>query len=268
MKNFDLKQLSKGMHINDKLRLLFADLNKQSETESREIILTPQEKDALLDDAKKRGEYREIRRVMNLFKTCTLMLIDLEIIHLSTLLVITTLEKILIGIILKGVTEEIVDQMIHDWSAGETKAVEKLRSKYKIDHVLMKGFDYFSETREVNKDLEKYFLISCKYIRRLNKKLYEIDYVTNKSPVEFLSDYSRNLINESRNLINLFIRLDAPLKFLRIYRDYGTVLTNNLNFNNSEFYKTIKNLDNNLRMDESEKQKIMAEVDRDLKKEL
>jgi hypothetical protein len=268
MKNLDLKQLSKGMHIHDKLRLLFADLNKQSETEGKEIILTTQEKDAILNDARTRGEYREIRRVMEFFKTCTFMVIDLEISQLAALLAIATLEKILMGIMLKGATEEIIDRMIYDWSGGKAEVIGELKSKYKINHVLMKGFDYFISSSESNKELEEYFILTHHHISKLRRKLFEIDFVINKSPVNFLSRYNQNIIEESNSLVQLFINLDAPLKPLKIYKDFGYALTDNFTFRETEFHKLIENISESTDLSDEEKQNLMLRIDSDLDKEL
>src|SRR3989344_3827269 len=112
MVQLDLKKLSKGMNIKDKMRLLFEDMNRQSETAGKESVLTPQERKAIVDDARITGEITEIRRVNELYRAAMFISIDMEITELCLYLSISQLEKILMGIILKGAAEEIIDEMI------------------------------------------------------------------------------------------------------------------------------------------------------------
>ena len=139
------------MHIRDKMKLLFEDMNRQAETQGKESILTPQERDAIVDDARKSGEMKEIRRVNELYRTAMFLDLDIEIAERNLLLAICQLEKTLMGVVLKGATEDVVSEIFYDIANQNTKSsadvetsVSELRKKYKIDSVILKGFDLFN----------------------------------------------------------------------------------------------------------------------------
>ena len=247
MTQLDLKKLSKGMNIKDKMKLLFEDMNRQAETLGKESILTPQERKAITDDARKTGEITEIRRVNELYRTATFISIDMEITNLCLCLSISQLEKTLMGIVLKGAAEDIIGEMIYDLARQndqlpdeiESKSQE-LRKKYRVDSLLFIGFDFFNPPAndqnidstefknsilEPNQNVQKTFMITCTHAKKLKKKLYELSYVLKKAPIDFLPKRTKNLVKYSEELLTLFITLDDSLKPLRIYRDFGTTFT-------------------------------------------
>lgn len=286
----DLKKLSKGMNIRDKMKLLFEDSNKQAETDGKEHILTAQERDAIIEDARKSGEIREIRRVNELYRHSNFISIELEIYNLSFLLSITSLEKSLMGIVLKGACEEIIGEMIHDLvkqdgtsqSEFEMKS-DELRKKYRVDSALFKGFDFFDSNIEddshmpdeyknnnlqPNPDLQRYFILSYKHAMKIVRKLFEKDYVVAKAPIDFLATQSKDLIKESEELLSLFNNLDQTLRPLRIYRDYAEQFFDISKIKNSEFIELIQNLPTKLILSDKEKDDLRAKIDTSLKQDL
>lgn len=290
MVQLDLKKLSKGMHIKDKMKLLFEDMNRQAETAGKESILTPQERDAIIADARKTGEITEIRRINELYKTVMLVSIDMEIVQLGLYLAISHLEKTLMGVMLKGTTEEIINQMIFDFVSQEKKTVteidkkvNELRIKYRVDSVLFKGFDFFnpplennsffssdlkSAVREPNLDIQKSFIVSLYHARKLKKKLYEISYVLKKAPIDFLPESTKKLIKESQELLSIFTNLDSSLRPLRIYRDFGLLLSNNAKPSEPKFFEIIQDINKSVELNTEEKEILEVGIDRSLKEDL
>jgi len=281
MTNFDLKKLAKGMHLRDKMKLLFEDSNKQAETNGKESILTPQERDSIIMDARRNDQIRELRKVSELYYLSNLIIIDLDIAYLTLLLAITSLEKQLIGIILKGATEDIVNEMIYDMikeNNDKTKNCEvkseELRKKYKINDVLFKGFDFFELSSETennllpNTHLESLFMQAFKHAKKIKKKLFEIDYVFQKSPIDFSPKYNKDLITNSKELLNLFINLDQTLRPFRIYKDYGKAFIDLAKLKDPLFIDTINNLPNKIELTDPEKQELMDDIDKHIQKNL
>jgi len=281
MTNFDLKKLAKGMNLNDKMKLLFEDSNKQAETNGKESILTPQERDSIITDARRNDQIREIRRVNELYYLSNLIVIDLDVTYLTLLLAITSLEKQLMGIMLKGATEDIINEMIYDVvreNDDKTKNIEEksegLRRKYKIDDVLFKGFDFFELSNEgennplPNNRLELLFMQTFEHARKLKKKIFEIEYVIQKSPIDFSPEYNKNLINDCKELLNSFINLDQTLRPFRIYKDYGKAFINLAKLKDPLFLNTVGDLPNKIELTDIEKQELKDDIDKHIQKNL
>jgi len=281
MTNFDLKKLAKGMNLRDKMKLLFEDSNKQAETNGKEFILTPQERDSIIADARRNDQIRELRKVNELYYLSNLIVIDLDIVYLTLLLSITSLEKQLMGIMLKGATEDIVHEMIYDMTKGNNDKTknyeeksEELRKKYKIDDVLFKGFDFFELSSETennlfpNTHLESLFMQAFKHAKKIKKKLFEIEYVLQKSPIDFSPKYNKDLITNSKELLNLFINLDQTLRPFRIYKDYGKAFIDLAKLKDPLFLDTVNNLPNKIELTDPEKKELMDDIDKHIQKNL
>ncbi len=293
MVHLDLKKLSKGMHIQDKMKLLFQDINRQAETAGKESILTPQERDAILDDARKSGEMKEIRRVNELYRTTMFLDIDIEIAERNLLLAICQLEKTLMGVILKGATEDLISEIFYDMANQNNKSpatvetsVSELRKKYKIDSVILKGFDLFNppmdeeETEqteeqsantsglEPNRGIQKSFMFSFQIAKKLKSKLYEMSYVTEKASIDFLPASIKQLIKNSEELIAMFCNLDESLRLLRVYRDYAADFTNDATLVEPKFLETIQDIQTHLELNTEEKDALEKKIDESLKDDL
>lgn len=275
------------MNIRDKMRLLFEDMNRQAETAGKEFVLTPQERKAIVDDARITGEITELRRVNELYRTSTFISIDMEITELFLYLSISQLEKTLIGILLKGATEDIIGEMIYDLvrqqgvpSEEINKQMNELRVKYKVDNVLFRGFDLFfqgtanisldvtSEFLQPNPDIQKSFIAAFRHAKKLKKKLYEMAYVIKKSPIDFLPESTKKLIKDSEDLLSLFTNLDSSLKPFRIYRDFGMEISKNTQLSVPQFFEIIQDISKSIDLADNEKVSLEAEIDKSLNEEL
>lgn len=281
MGQLDLKKLSKGMNIEDKMKLLFEDMNQKAESHGGKTILTPQERDAIIDDARKSGEIREIRRVNELYFLSNFTAINMEISQLLVYLSTSQLEKTLMGIILKGAADELVGEILYDWvkndktekSQDTDNKMDELRKKYIVDSILFRGFDFFDpvidkEEIEPNKKIQKAFMAAFLHAKNLTKKLLEMDLIIKKSPINFLPKKNIDLIQESKELLVTFTNLDSTFRPLRIYRDYGITLTGEVKISDPEFLKIIKDISKALELTNEEIGKIEADIDKHLREEL
>ena len=286
MGQLDLKKLSKGMNIKDKMKLLFEDMNRQAETNGKEFILKPQERDAIIEDARKNNQLSEIRKTHELYKIVTITAIDLHIILLGLYLSIGQLEKTLMGVILKSATEEIIGEMIYDFAkqiktipAEIDKYIDELREKYKVDSVLFEGFDFFNpplsnnsifssdlnyDPREPNQEIQKIFLLSIVHAKKIKKKIFEMSYLISKAPIDFLPESTKKLIKESEELLTIFSNLDSTLKPLGIYRDYELLFVKNNNLPESEFISKIRDINKNLELNTEDKKLLEDKIDKSL----
>ena len=279
----NLQKLSKGMNLNDKMKLLFEDTNHTAVSQDNESLLTPQERDSIIEDARRNGELREIRRVNELYILSNYIAIDIELSQFSLLLSLSYLEKILMGIILKGAADEMIGEILYDLakkdeiSGEETidKKMEELRMKYKVDSVLFKGFDFFNALNEENQEkvepnnkIQQAFMVSFRHAKILKKKLFDMEYVLKKSPIDFLPKRNKEIIQQSEELLTLFINLDSSLKPLRIYRDFGNKIVGEVQITDPEFLKTVKDIGKALELSEQEKEQLQFQIDKHLGKDL
>ena len=279
----NLQKLSKGMNLNDKMKLLFEDTNHTAVSQDNESLLTPQERDSIIEDARRNGELREIRRVNELYILSNYIAIDIELSQFSLLLSLSYLEKILMGIILKGAADEMISEILYDLAkkdeiSGEKtidKKMDELRMKYKVDSILFKGFDFFNALNEENQEkvepnnkIQQAFMVSFRHAKILKKKLFDMEYVLKKSPIDFLPKRNKEIIQQSEELLTLFINLDSTLKSLRIYRDFGDKIIGEVQITDPEFLTTIKNIGKTLELSDQDKEQLQIQIDKHLGKDL
>lgn len=290
MVQLDLKKLSKGMHIRDKMKLLFEDMNRQAETEGKESLLTPQERDAIVDDARKSGEIREIRRVYEFYRTALFLDIDMGVAELHLYLAISQIEKILMGIILKGAADDIISEIFYDIahqnnniSSDVEDTIQKLRVKYKIDSVILKGFDLFTTPEdsedassvekqiteigslEPNPEIQQSFMLTFLHAKKLKTILYKMSYVVSKAPIDFLPASTKRLVKDSEELIAQVCTLDGSLSSLRIYRDYADAFAKDATLVEPKFLETIQDIKTHLELNAEEKDGLEKKIDDSLK---
>jgi hypothetical protein len=290
MVQLDLKKLSKGMSVKDKMRLLFQDMNRQAETAGKESVLTPQERKAIVDDARNTGEIIQIRKVNELYLAAMFISIDMEITQLQLLLSMGQLEKTLTGIILKGATEEIIGEMVYDLASQDENTptelenkIKELRIKYKVDNILFKGFDFFNPIEDnegasltefdtnvlvPNQNIQKSFINSFYLAKKLKRKLYEMSYVLGKTPIDFLLSSTKDLIKDSEELLIYFTNLNETFKPLRIYRDFGQEFSKNTNLVEPKFFEIIQDIEKNLELSIEDKEKLESSIDKSLNEDL
>lgn len=280
MTQLDLKKLSKGMHIKDKMRLLFEDINLQSETSGKESVLTPQERKSIIEDARRTGEIKEISRVHELYKTAMFVTIDVEIAYLRLCLTITQLEKTLIGIISKDSAEDIISEIIYDLARQDYQVAneienktQELRQKYRVDKIIFQNFDFFipsadGQTLEPNHTIQTTFMLAFHYAKRLKQKLYELSYVQQKAPIDFLPTSTKDLTKNAEELLQVFSTLDESLKTLRVYRDYGSIFAQGAALVEPKFLEVIQEIDKQIELSEADKNNLGEKIDKTISENL
>jgi len=113
-KQLNIKALAKGMRVEDKAKLLFADRNKRAETSGHEGFLTPDEEKALIKDAQDLHQISELNRLNRLFNIASLLLLDIQTAYLHFVIAIGKVDMILTGITLTGSLRDATDHMIYD----------------------------------------------------------------------------------------------------------------------------------------------------------
>lgn len=272
MGSLNLTTLSNGMNIVDKMRLLFEDLN--AEAEGSQTVLTPKEREALISDARKRGEMHVIRKTNRLYMLSNYACIEIDRRQLLLLLALSDLNKILMGVVLKGGVEEIVGQIVYDLAKKESDNKEKLDQKikeiekrYKIETVIYKGFDLFSSddqdpnTLHPNDCIQDGFKKAVKLAKNLKLKLYELEYILTKTEIDFMPKQNKELVVQCDELIEAFTNLNDTLRTLRIYRDHGDTLTGKVHISDAEFLSMIKDIKFAIQLTEVEKDKVKSDID-------
>ncbi len=283
MTQLDLKKLSKGMNIKDKMRLLFEDMNRRSETAGKEFVLTPQERKAIVDDARNTGEMTEIRRVNELYRTAMFISIDMEIAQLCLCLSISQLEKILVGIMCKDAAEDIVGRILYDstqqhkqTSGSIENQIEKLWIQHRAESKQLNDFDLFSQLVtedhqqmfEPNQKIQLLFMATFIHAKKLKKKLHELSYVVEKAPIDFLPQYAKKLRKESEDILTAFSDLDKTLRPLRVYRDYGVKFAPNAQLIEPQFFEVIQVVNKQLELSADDKNELERKIDKFLSDDL
>jgi hypothetical protein len=113
-KQLNIKTLAKGMRVEDKAKLFFADTFKLRETNGHEGILTPDEEKALIEDAQNLNQVDELNRLNRLFHAAGLLLVDVQTAYLNFELAKQKVLTILIGMLLANEAMDQLDRAISD----------------------------------------------------------------------------------------------------------------------------------------------------------
>ena len=265
------------------MRLLFEDMNRRSETAGKEFVLTPQERKAIVDDARNTGEMTEIRRVNELYRTAMFISIDMEIAQLCLCLSISQLEKILVGIMCKDAAEDIVGRILYDstqqhkqTSGSIENQIEKLWIQHRAESKQLNDFDLFSQLVtedhqqmfEPNQKIQLLFMATFIHAKKLKKKLHELSYVVEKAPIDFLPQYAKKLRKESEDILTAFSDLDKTLRPLRVYRDYGVKFAPNAQLIEPQFFEVIQVVNKQLELSADDKNELERKIDKFLSDDL
>lgn len=272
MGSLNLTTLSNGMNIVDKMKLLFEDFN--AEAEGSQLVLTPKEREAIINDARKRGELHVIRKTNRLYMLSNYACIEIDRCQLLLLLALADLDKILMGVALKGGIEEIIGQIIYDLAKKEStkeeildQKIKDIEERYSIDSVIYKGFELFSSddqdpsTNHPNDRIQEGFKRAVKHAKNLMLKLFELEYILSKTQIDFMPKMNKELITQCKELIDSFVNLNDTLRTLRIYRDHGDELTGKLQISDAEFLTVIKDINFGIQPSEAEKIKVKSDID-------
>lgn len=185
-KTLDIKRLAKGMSLQDKAKLLFADINRQAETSGLERILTPEEEDAIWKDAQKHNQTDELHRLNNLYLLANLLLGDIQTAYLNFRIANMGLIGSVVMMSLLNSLREIISNVAK--TENEKKELEK---KYITFEEYPKEFlirlpNLLKETIE---RIKEYKIVN-----------YQLDYVVNEvAGIDFLSDEQKKRLRDYEN---------------------------------------------------------------------
>jgi len=215
-KNLNIKPLVKGMRVEDKAKLLFADRNKRADTGGKEGLLTPDEEKALIGDAQDLHQINELNRLNRFFNISAFMILDIQTAYLNFRLAESRLLTVLTGLILVGEANDAFNWVIYDLASQDyneaqmddkkfqkevDEKAKELRKKYK-GRELSKIYDYFEPTlrgdsyfstqtdikSEPNPLLQKAYMQVVNEVKVFNRQIYQREYVEAKAGMELMSD--------------------------------------------------------------------------------
>lgn len=249
MKNINIKTLAKGMRVEDKAKLLFADRNKRAETSGKEGLLTPDEEKAIIEDAQDLRQIAELNRLNRLYNTASCLLLDIQTAFLNFELANERVLTVLTAMILVGeATDALGDTIYALATAGyseeqlEDEKIQKevdqkaneFRKKYKCAD-LTKIYDYFEpslressyfstkteELSQPNPLLQRAFMETVKRVKQFRKQVYSSKYVESKAGIELLSERDRKIIDGFIKEIDEFVNLESYLGLIKMYADFA-----------------------------------------------
>lgn len=292
MKQLNIKYLAKGMRVEDKAKLMFADRDRRAETQNKEWILTPDEEDALVHDAQELNQINELNRLNRLYNASSLMVLDIQTAYLNFLLAEEKLEAILATIIFASEGKDKLQKIIHDWAfEGYTdeqledketqnnvdQKAEELRKKYDAESATTNDLDYFSPPLreqscfsagtlegldvEPNQHLQKHFMEVVRRAKEYKKQVYTCQYLSQKAGFDLLSDRERQTIEGFDKVIAEFENLESSFGFIKIYGDLADKgLIKLTGLIEPKFPESIKDVAKAINLDEQEQQEAQDEI--------
>lgn len=270
----NLGRLAKTMSPQDKIKLLLADTEKRAETSGKEYILTPQEQNAIIEDARRNNEMGILRKAHSYYQISHYILMDLDVSYLRYLVHYSIVDRQVIGCHIKAEADEIIGQILYDQvkqnsdsDKNKDNALEALYTKYIPKGSILHSFEYFPPAdekglQELNTYIQKGFMDMFRFARSMQKKLYELTYVIEQIGFNFLSDTTKETIERYKKQIEEFTNLDSLLRPLRMFRDFDFENLKNNQMTEPEFFDTIKNLKTKLELSEEEKAESRKTVDK------
>ncbi len=284
MKNpLNIPKLAKNMSIEDKIRLLFADSNKQAETYGDERLLSPDDRESIINEARKNNEIQTLRDTSKIYRYGQFVFIQMETDYLRFQYILSYLERFIIGCMVKLEAEDIVSEILYDFSklnkSSSDNDLEKLQEKYWDKNKLLDSFSYFTEVETVNGQVErslgrpneilqKSFMATFNFGRVLKIGFFEFQYLRNKVSLNIFAKKQLENMEKYKKEIGEFVNLNGLLQSLRIFRDYDLKWFDKDTDSESKFFNTIKNLPQAIELTDKEKTIIQNRVDNSLGEEL
>jgi len=289
-KPLNIKALAKGMRVEDKAKLLFADRNKRAETSGKEGLLTPEEEKALIEDAQDLHQIRKLNSLNRLYNIACMMFLDMQTACLNFRLAEGVLTRILTGMILVGEADDAMGQVIYEMASKgysekqlDEKEVQKkvdkkasgLRSRYKRGG-LSKIFDYFEPSlredsyfsvnkqikSQPNKLLQKAFMRTLRDAKAYKKQVYQWKYIESKAGIDLLGDRERKIIDGYTKDVDDFIKLDGHLRLIKMYAEFtdkGLLKIKKLE--EPRYISAVKDMEKACRLTKKEKTKAESEIE-------
>ena len=267
-KTLDIKRLVKGMSLQDKAKILFADRNKKAETSGFERLLTPEEEDAIIEDARKYNQIGELNKLNDFYLMANLLLADIQTAYLNFWLSEYKLEQILTAIFVGERAKDVLYQIIYDFAKGDKEKAKELEKKY-IDELYLKTFlskhltSFWDKDSEVNMGLQRHLIDAIERLKKYKKIRYQLDYVVNeRASIDFLSDKQKQNLKEHDNALKRFVDFGetlAPLKMLKdVFIEHKTIGDLKVS---QEFFNIVKNTNKAVRTTIKDKEEAREQID-------
>ena len=290
-KQLNIKALAKGMRVEDKAKLLFADRNKKAETSGREGLLTSEEEKALIDDAQDLHQINELNRLNRLYNLASFIFLDIQTAYLHFRLAEGRLLTIITGVVLVGESSDVLSRTIYDLAVkgcSEKQLEEKkfqeevdekaaeLRKEYKVSG-LSKVYDYFepslgggsyfstkpkAEVSQPNKLLQKAFMRTLEEIKAYEKQMFQWQYIESKADIDLLGGRERKIIDGFSKEVDDFIDLDGYLGLIKMYAEFSDKgLLKVKQLEEPKFIDAVKDMKKATSLRKKEKEKARIEMD-------
>jgi hypothetical protein len=292
MKQLNIKYLAKGMRVEDKAKLMFADRDRRAETQNKEWILTPDEEDALVRDAQELHQINELNKLNRLYNASNFMVLDIQTAYLNFLLAEEKLDGILATIIFVNEGKNKLQRVIRDLAfqgytdeqleGKETQnkidqKAEELRKKYDAESNSINDFDYFSSplreqscfsvgtledlSVEPNQHLQRHFMETVRRAKEYKRQVYMCRFLSQKAGFELLSDKGIQSMEGFDKVITEFESLESPFSFIKIYSnlaDKGLIKPTDLA--EPKFMESVKDVTKAINLSEPEQQEAQNEI--------
>lgn len=262
MKNdLNVKQLAKGMHVHDKVRMIIADVEEKMKTTGKGL-LSESEKDAIVEDAHKKHELSELNRIYNLYVLEGGLYMDTYSRLQSLMLQFATLERILLMIGVSGLGRDAVDRILHDLAPDKDR--EKLYKEYESDMAILNKY-ILIQNNKPHPDLIDAVSNLIKIAKVVRSYLYQVEYVQSKTEVKIIMEDHKEIYDSCEELIQSIINFDASLRLLRVIRDYDLL---DDSAESRQLVNMVKNIEKEIALADQDKREAEAKIEKYLKKGL
>lgn len=288
------------MSLDDKVKLLVADTIMQAETQGKDSLLIPYERERIIKEVRKNNQIHIAKKYDELFRLACFTAIDINNSLMGLLLSTTQLEKWLLASIISGHLHEDADEIIYDLATQgyteeqrddpafqkeiDTKAQE-LRRKYGIENdPIFTDFTEFTPPFEpvsyfstdlkttdlgVNAEIRVSFMEVVGSIIKLKVNLYTLDLIEQKAEgVNILMSEHRILISNSEKAIKFITNHEGVLKKLHIFKDLDSLSIKISKPEDINFVTVLKNLSSTIELSNDDKIKAEKRVEDYLKEHL
>lgn len=285
-KKLDLIKLAKGMSVQDKAKLLFADCMKKFETMGEERLLSALELDTLVEDARKNNQIDALNSLIRKFNISCSIINEIKINYLHFHFVKSRLEIMATGILVRNHYESGIDMLIYDLAReGYTDVqLEEVTIQHKIDKKAnalrerygVKATDKFSSMfdlfdppitpesyfithfeslkHQANILIQEPFMDLVTQAKSLKKAIRKIRYLEEIAGLDLLDGKLKHDIEIYEASLTELEQLGGLLSSLKLYQFDEFI--NKLNIDEigqHPFFQTIKNISSAIELSEEDK---------------
>ena len=179
-KELNIKKLAVGMSLKDKAKLLFTDRNKRADSGGLEWILTPDDKEAIYNDARKNHQIRGLGELIDKYNVVVHLWVDARDAFYILNLVKRALDYQ--AILSSYLPEEVLSEHLQAAKTG-------------LKDIATRGTPNQHDASSETSPLELLLILIGKTIL-FRKIIYKIDYIEKLADFNFLPEKIRNELKE------------------------------------------------------------------------